>query len=254
MSRVSDIYRNLNKAQKIQAVAAAFITGALVIAIPAYAWFTFSSKAETMAKIQEPNKLDIRAGDAEDVQYFELNDINIESITPDQPKCYVFCVVTESAKTYYDIQIAHTTNIPFSYKLYRAEEGQSTDPNVVEYTTHTTPSQKIYYKRKGEALELEKLNEDNGYAGRKLGPKNDEYYNLVYGKDAKGITDAPEIYAVAKYEQVKELDTWDPEHDFYILELGIEDSTTVEGFKKWNAAENNKETDIIYITASRTIK
>ena len=248
------MYEKLNAAQKIQAISAAVITGMLIVTVPIYAWFAYTHRAETMTKVQEPNKLDIRAGDAEDIQYFDLNDINIESITSENPKCYVFCVVTESEKTYYDIQIAHTTNIPFTYTLYRAEVGNSSDSDAVEYTTHTTPPEKIYYKRKGNAIEMEKLNEDDGYTGRKLGEKGDEYYDLVYGEDDEGKVDDPEIYAIAKYEQVKELETLDAEHDFYILELGIEDSTAVEGFNKWNAAENNKETDIIYITASRTIK
>ena len=250
MSRVKESFGKLSKIQKIEAIAAAALTISLMAAIPAYAWFALTHKAETMTKVQEPKNLDIRAGNAEAVEYFDLNDIDIESITPETPQRYVFCVVTENPKTYYDIQIAHTTNIPFSYTLYRAETGSISDSGIVAYTTHTNSPETIYYKRNGTALTLEKLNEDDGYSGRKLGKNGDVYYDLVYNEN-----DEPEIYAVAKYEQVKELETRDPDHDFYILELGIDTTTDVEGFKTWNTAEkNNKETDIIYITASRTIK
>ncbi|MGN1480950.1 hypothetical protein [Porcipelethomonas sp.] len=253
MNRIKKMYQNLNKMQKIQVVLASVITLIFLAEILVYAWFALSSnKAETMTKVQEPKNLDIRAGNAESIEYFDLNDINIEEITADSPKCYVFCVVTGSSKTLYDLQIAHTTNIPFTYTLYRAEVGTEEDANTVPYITHDSTPETIYYKRVGEELKLTSLNDDKDNIenyGRKLGEKNDKYYDLVYNAD-----DSPEIYAVAKYEQVTELETKDPDHDFYILELGVETDNSATGFLKWNSNENNKETDIIYITANRTTR
>lgn len=252
MNRIKDMFQNLNKMQKIQAILASVISIVFFIEIPVYAWFALSSnKAETMTKIQEPKNLDIRAGNAESIEYFDLNDINIEEITADSPKRYVFCVVTGSNKTFYDIQIAHTTNIPFTYSLYRAVEGTASEDGAVPYTTHDANPQTIYYKIAGDKLELTPLNSDTDNIsnyGRTLGKKDDKYYNLVYS-----AADSPEIYAVPKYEQVKELETIDPNHDFYILELGFE-GEDVTGFSQWNNNKNNKETDIIYITANRTIR
>ena len=252
MNRIKDMFQNLNKMQKIQAILASVVSIVFLIEIPVYAWFALSSnKAETMTKIQEPKNLDICAGNAESIEYFDLNDINIEEITDDSPKRYVFCVITGSNKTLYDIQIAHTTNIPFTYSLYRAEEGTASDTGAVPYTTHDANPQTIYYKSVGEKLELTYPNADTDNIpnyGRTLGKKDDKYYNLVYSD-----TDSPEIYAVPKYEQVKELQTIDPNHDFYILELGFE-GEDVTGFSQWNNNKNNKETDIIYITANRTIR
>lgn len=252
MNHVKEMFQKLSKVQKIQVIAASTITALLFVSIPVYAWFIFSHKAETMTKVQEPKNLDIRAGNAESVEYFDLNDIDIKSITSQNPKCYVFCIVTGNEKTYYDIQIAHTTNIPFTYTLYRAVEGESTDSGAVAYVTHDSSPQTIYYKRSGAALSLTPLNADTDNAshyGRTIGKSNDDYYDLVYDEH-----DEPEIYAVAMYEQVKELETKNPDHDFYILELGIDAAEGAEGFDKWNIADNNKETDIIYITASRTVK
>lgn len=252
MNRIKEIFQNLNKMQKIQAILASVVSIVLLVEIPIYAWFALSSnKAETMTKIQEPKNLDIRAGNAESIEYFDLNDINIEEITADSPKRYVFCVVTGSNKTLYDIQIAHTTNIPFTYTLYRAEVGTASDVGAVAYTTHDDNPETIYYKRDGEKLDLTPLNpdrENESNYGRTLGKMNDDYYKLVYGAN-----DSPEIYAVPKYEKVKELETKDPNHDFYILELGFE-GEDITGFSQWNNNKNNKETDIIYITASRTTR
>lgn len=252
MIRIKNMIKNLNKMQKIQAILASVISIVFFIEIPVYAWFALSSnKAETMTKIQEPKNLDIRAGNAESIEYFDLNDINIEEITADSPKRYVFCVVTGSNKTFYDIQIAHTTNIPFTYSLYRAVEGTASDDGAVAYTTHDANSQTIYYKNEGEKLELTPLNPDDANTskyGRTLGKKNDDYYKLVYSD-----TDSPEIYAVPKYEKVTDLLTQDPNHDFYILELGFE-GKDITGFSQWNNNKNNKETDIIYITANRTTR
>lgn len=254
MNRIKEIFQNLNKMQKIQAILASIVSILFLVEIPIYAWFALSSnKAETMTKIQEPKNLDIRAGNAESIEYFDLNDINIEEITADSPKRYVFCVVTGSNKTLYDIQIAHTTNIPFTYSLYRAVVGTAYDAGAVAYTTHDDNPQTIYYKSVGEKLKLNPLNADDANTsnyGRTLGIKDidDKCYKLVYGTD-----DSPEIYAVPKYEKVKELETKDPNHDFYILELGLE-GEDADGFSQWNINKNNKETDIIYITASRTTR
>lgn len=254
MNRIKEIFQNLNKAQKVQAILASVVSIILLVEIPIYAWFALSSnKAETMTKIQEPKNLDIRAGNAESIEYFDLNDINIEEITADSPKRYVFCVVTGSSKTFYNIQIAHTTNIPFTYSLYRAEEGTADDAGAVAYTTHDDDPQTIYYKSVGEKLDLNPLNADTGNKsnyGRTLGIKDieDKCYKLVYGTDY-----SPELYAVPIYEQVTELETMNPNHDFYILELGFE-GEDVTGFSQWNNNKNNKETDIIYITASRTTR
>ena len=43
------------------------------------------------------------------------------------------------------------------------------------------------------------------------------------------------------------------DHDYFILQLDWDGAAVTEGnFAQWNKAENNKETDIIYISASRT--
>lgn len=258
MKNIKESLKKLTTIQKIEIVIASVTTVLLMIAVPVYAWFSNTNKVETMTKVKEPANLDICAGDGDSVENFELSNIDLEDIQKTgQPKCYVFGVVTGNLKTFYDIQIAHTTNIPFTYTLYRAEEATSSDANVVIYEP-LDGSKTKYYKRSVEegktapvALPLDDLNADTAnisHYGRKLAKTDDRFYGLGYDDE----DDDPEIYAVPIYSQVQELETYDADHDFYILEIGWDQTNSGSGFSKWNAAKNIKETDIIYITASRT--
>ena len=252
MKRIKDYIVKLSTLQKNEVIVASLATLILLIAAPVYAWFVNINKMETMTKIQEPANLDICAGDGDAVENFELSNIDLENIAASgQPQCYVFGVITGNEKTFYDIQLAYTTNIPFTYTLYRAEEAANTDADKVVYDP-LNGSKKIYYKRKGTALTLVDLNADTAktaHYGRKVAKTDDNFYDLAYDDD---LGDDPEIYAVPIYSQVQGLETKDPDHDFYILEINCASEMTPNNFTKWNAAKNNKETDIIYITASRT--
>lgn len=248
IKRLLEHFKGLRTEQKVESVIAAVLTVCLLVAAPVYAWFAFSDKLETLTGIKAPAALDIKAGRAEDIQYFELKNIDIESLGEGGKSYYVFCVITGSTGINYDIQLAHTTNIPFTYKLYRAVDGTSSDFHV-DYTAHDGSDEHSYYKE-GTEVTLVNCNPDTVYSGRTLGMKDssDGYYTKTYDS-----SDTPEIYAVPLYSQVKNLPTLDPEHDFYILELSWNSaSSAAEGFAKWNAAENNKETDVIYLSAKKT--
>lgn len=70
-------------------------------------------------------------------------------------------------------------------------------------------------------------------------------------------TDDPELYAIPVYKQSDKI----PEagmnmasengYDYYILEIDWNEEAAATGFSEWNEAANKKETDMIYITASR---
>jgi len=247
MKKVREIFGRLSTRQKLEAVVALSATLFLLIAVPVYAWFSYSDKIETMTKVKEPEKLNLCAGDGDSIENFELSNIDLEDIQKSgKPKCYVFGVVTGNSKTFYDIQLAHTTNIPFTYTLYRAEETNSSDTDAVVYESLDGKKTK-YYERTGSKLELNDLNADEEQYGRTLAETDDKYYSLAYDDG-----DKPEIYAVPMYSQVKGLETLDSSHDFYILEIGWDSESATKGLTDWNSAKNKKETDIIYITASRT--
>ena len=249
---IADKFMSLRTGQKIECILALVLSLFLIVGIPAYAWFANSHVMETLTKVKAPPTLDIRAGRAQAIKNFELRDIDITKV--ESGKCYVFCVKSGNENSTYKIQLAHTTNIPFNYKLYKAtevEEGQQYD---VDYVLEGDGTEHAYYKKVGEEISMRELNpEDNADEtrhGRNLAKydANDKYYKLAYG-DADGN---PEIYAVAKYSQSGLIEARSAEYDYFILELswaGSEGDTTE--FKKWNKNENNKETDIIYISASK---
>ena len=253
--KIAQKFKKLNKSQKIEFIAASLLSLTLIIGLPVYAWFHLSNDIETMTKIKEPDNLDIRAGNYDQIINFDLSGLDIEKIKNGEEKgCFVFSVSAGDYKINYNLQLAHTTNIPFQYKIYKATETSTTSgSNIVEYHPLEKPDQLSYYL-KGDEIPLTTLNPDTvnaAYYGRTLALDDDSCYDITYSDG-----DSPEIYAIPIYMQ-----TTTPivpqakganEHDFYILELTWNADLSVNAFKNWNKAENNKETDIICITASRS--
>lgn len=259
--------KKLNGRQKAEFVIASVLTVVFMIALPAYAWFSSNRNLETITKIKEPGDIFFRSGraisltDADPIVHFEMQDIDIEAISKGTPKRYVFSVMPGGYKVNYDLQLAHTTNIPFTYKLYKATEskGLTTDQitagvnngTLTVYHPRDDVDNKTYYS-KGAEVFLTPLNLDNGTYGRKLAQGNDAYYSNTYDQN-----DEPELYAIPVYLQTTGENyikhTGDSgDYDYYILELGWDNNNGISNpsFEKWNNAKNTKETDMIYITAS----
>ena len=256
--------KSLKGKQKYEFIAASTLTIALLSALPVYAWFSYNRNLETITKIKEPGEIIIRAGksdaaaeDADPIVNFEMKEIDIEKILEaGKPAQYVFSVKPGDYNLKYDLLLAHTTNIPFSYSIYSASAVNTDKLSEAEISALTVyqPGDAIdatYYQKNGNALTLTPLNYDNGTFGRNLAKQNDNYYNNTYDDN-----DKPEIYAIPVY-----LKTEDPQkhpenaserYDYYILEISWDSNadTSNKNFEKWNTAVNNKETDMIYITAS----
>ncbi|MCR5539906.1 MAG: hypothetical protein K6F71_03590 [Ruminococcus sp.] len=275
--RIIKYFKKLSVRQKIEFSVASLLTVALLVALPVFAWFAQNKNLETLTKIQEPGDIIIRAGrtikpdEADPVVNFEMQDIDIEAISEGNPQRYVFSVKPSDYNTKYDLQLAHTTNIPFTYTLYRAseadvaglnddqintriKEASSSATALTLYHPRGDTTKKTYYQINGSAIVMTPLNLDSGNYGRYLGQNGDAYYNKTY---VEGVDD-PELYAIPVYLQT----TGDnyithPEnagsYDYFILELSWDTGSGIDNqaFEKWNTAQNNKETDMIYITASR---
>ena len=253
-------FDELSKDNKIQAIIASALTVILLIALPVFAWFAFAGKIEAFTKIKEPDNLDIRAGHYDAVQYFSLNDIDIEKIKDGTHHMVVFSVNAGDYKIPYQLQLAHTTNIPFKYQIFRATEyvaGADNAPANPAVTYVSIPARDrgetdyTYLYVKGTEITLTAKNPDTadtGIYGRILALGSDTYYNHTY---ANG--DNPEIYAVPIYEQSGEIRyDQNSEHDYFILEISWDSTAAQTGnFLEWNEAKNKKETDMIYLTASR---
>lgn len=261
--------KQLNGRQKTEFIIASVLTAAVMIALPTYAWFSSSKNLETITKIKEPGDILFRSGraisltEADPIVHFEMQDIDIEAIHNGTPKRYVFSVMPGGYKVNYDLQLAHTTNIPFTYKLYKATEtdvtgltdaqinAQVTAGMLTVYHPRDDADNKTYYQ-KGNEVVLTPLNLDNGTYGRYLAKDGDGYYDNTYSEN-----DEPELYAIPVYLQtvgdhyIKHSGDSN-DYDYYILELGWDNGNGTENpaFEKWNDAKNTKETDMVYITAS----
>ena len=262
LNRLSEKYKKLKLVQKIELITAMVLTLIFVVSLPIFAWFIFQNKMETLTKIKAPALINIRAGNKEDIKFFELSNIDMENV----PACYVFCIKPDGNQ--YEIQLAHTTNIPLDYRLYRAEsvsDPASEDDYDVDYLA--SDSRHYYYKKKDsdnttptivDPLTMTTLNGDttnNLHYGRTLALNNDSDGGYNCYSKTYDTGDTPQIYAVPLYSKTNTL-TYEAtdDYDFFILAVvfnGDNDDTN-HAFYKWNKAENNKETDIIYISAYST--
>lgn len=244
-SKDRDYVAGLDHKKRAQLLAASVLTVSLMAAVPVYAWFVFSSRYESLTKIQKPETLDIKAGHADSIIHLDLSDIDATRKTDNAyQKYYVFSVVAGAVEKY-DIQVAHTTNIPFTYELYRAVESESESGSVVNYKAENGT---MYYYSLGESVGLVNKNPDNGSTGRVIADHSNTnaYYNNTYDIQ----NDKPELYAVPLYAQTRNegIDTLNPSHDYFILKLtwtvDKNNNAAYAPYADWNYAKNNKETDI----------
>ena len=267
MNKILEKFNKMNTTQKIEFVLASLLSLAFMVGMPVYAWFANVNKMETMTKVKEPENLDIRAGHYHSIINFELSDISIEDMYDTTnnvsiPEYRVFSVSAGDYKIPYKLQLAYTTNIPFKYSIYKATEVATFGANTVAYKPiykdpdDPTTDGKTYYYQIGDEVSLTALNGDEtneAYYGREIGIK--QKGNTYYDKTYDNSSDAPEIYAVPVYlqsETITPTDKGEDAHDYFILKIEWDQESAATNFTKWNKAENNKETDIIYITASRS--
>ena len=254
MKRILKRFNELSNTQKIEFILASLCSIMLIIGVPVFAWFYYANNLETMTQIKEPDNLDIRAGNFDPIINLELSNIDIEDMQKNgTSQYYVFSVSAGDYKINYNIQLAYTTNIPFKYTIWRATKVSGSGENIVAYHPLNNVDEVTYYKKDASPLELIPLNadEDNtSHYGRVIAQSNGTYYDKTYLDG-----DQPEIYAVPMYLKTATpvTPTEKGDHDYFILQLDWDITAATESaFAQWNKAENNKETDIIYISASRS--
>lgn len=126
--------------KKVMFVSASVVTVALLSSLPVLAWFSYRRQIMKLQKVEAPNTLILSAAHREDVTCFEIDGIDADEIAVDvygnnitrtvdgetedvkiTYKDYVFCV-TGDAVDKFTIQLAYTTNNPFTYEVYAAKE------------------------------------------------------------------------------------------------------------------------------------
>ena len=219
------------------------VSGLLLVV--SYAWFYMHREMSTAAWIKAPVVLDIRAGNNQDIKYLDMG--NIEVGEKDGYKDYVFCVYGKPVDNY-SLQLAYTTNIAFHYDVYRAD--LSNDGDIV----FQSPGGSAKFKRVNDTPVIKGLSM-NEIKAQNSSPSKYQSHDLSYGDEKKeNIVEKNKVqenneplYFLAEENGVKVMK---PRNilsnstdflDYYVIRVS------------WKAGEvhNDKETDIVYLTASR---
>ena len=205
-----------------------------------YAWFRQSYSLSTVAKIKASIRLDLAAGNGEDASRFQIGTVDTtgDGVTH---KDYVIAVKKDKP-TDYILQIGHTTNIPFTYKLYKAGSGTENDNNVV----YVGEKETFYYK-KGTVVSgeyLNKISDDKILA-------NDKYHSQTYESYSNIQENAEPLY----WQSTDTLGGGTDLIDYYILTVswkkrGSEQTKSDDDKYKYIDDIEDKETDIVYISVS----
>ena len=276
----------MDKAQKIQLIAAIIMTVLLIVSMPTFAWFSYQNEMAVSTKIDSPATLEIKSGghpgDEQAIINFELSDIDTEDSTYSHYikdgvtyyyKDFVFCVKGKSLSSY-DLQLAHTTNIAFKYEIYSAVADDNGDILYMPKDNNAANSQKYRLARiktdsNGDAV-LDDNDEaiyedydvplDGAYANATIvGNRvvvNDSLKERSYDIGTSG--DNVQQYANPAYwlkrgivvHSIQKQDGGFT-HPYvlricWIMSTSIDDEAREEDL---DIVQNNKETDMIYITA-----
>lgn len=276
----------MDKAQKIQLLVAFVMTVLLIIAMPTYAWFSYQNEMAVSTKIDSPATLEIKSGghpgEEQAIINFELSDIDTEDSTYNHYtkdgvtyyyKDFVFCVKGKSL-SFYDLQLAHTTNIAFKYEIYSAVADDNGDILYMPKDNNAANSQRYRLARiktdtNGDAV-LDNNDEaiyedydvplDGAYANATIvGNRvvvNDSLKRRSYdvGTNGDNVQQyANPAYWIKRGIVVHSIQKQDGgfTHSYvlrisWIMSTSIDDEAREEDL---NIVQNNKETDMIYITA-----
>lgn len=276
----------MDKVQKMQLIAALIMTVLLIIGMPTFAWFSYQNEMAVSTKIDSPATLEIKSGghpgEEQAIINFELSDIDTEDSTYNQYtkdgvtyyyKDFVFCVKGKSLSSY-DLQLAHTTNIAFKYEIYSAIADDNGDILYMPKDNNAANSQRYRLARIKTDANGDAVLDDNDeaiYEDYNV-PLDGEYANaeivgnrVVVNDSLKGRSydvgdggDNVQKYANPAYwikrgivvHSIQKQDGGFT-HPYvlrisWIMSASIDDAAREEDL---NIVQNNKETDMIYITA-----
>ena len=207
-----------------------------------YAWFRQSYSLSTVAKIKASIRLDLAAGNGEDASRFQIGTVDTtgDGVTH---KDYVIAVKKDKP-TNYILQIGHTTNIPFTYKLYKAKEDNS---GTVIYVGADNITHK--YKKSDTEINGEYWNKISG--DKILANSTGTYHEQTYESYSNIQENAEPLY----WQSTDTLGSGTDSVDYYILTVsrkkrGSEQTKSDDDKYKYIDDIEDKETDIVYISVS----
>lgn len=252
MKKLIEKIKKLSFAVKVQLLIAIMCT----MAIPVYAWFTFQDRIEALTKVKEPPSINLASGGDDPALYINLENIDV-SVSNEK---YIVFSVEPGKYASYDIQLSHTTNIPFTYELFRVSEDEN---GTIEYTDHTRNNgikTKLKYSimttvagtAEGK-LTMNDINpDDNSSGGRILGSEE-----LLTRKNYSNTDNVNQyvkpLYSVSRsISKLNENEDGSSDRDYFAIRLTWKTKADANESEYWNFAFNNKETDIIYISAKQS--
>lgn len=185
------------------------------------AWIRYIRSLQTLTLVHVSDH-NLIGPDGKNTTALNLGSIDVST---QGPRCYAFGV--QSTQTRYRIQLGYTTNIPFSYSIHpasRTAEGNRT-------TKYTEAGENFFYDP-NESIKADAS--FNGIQKHDFSYKAGDVNNSVEGTYP---SDLVQEHAEPRYWQSVDIIRTN-DIDFYILKI------------TWpNGLANNKETDMIYLTA-----
>lgn len=215
--------------KKTWAVTAIAMALLALLIVPVFGWMYMERSMETMTKINIPYALKLGAGNTRPIQELELSNIDVSG--EQKYKDIVFCVYSSQENREYDLQLAHTSNIGFTYNIYHASKDENGSVNYLKENYSQEAELKGRYLNKQA---------DSKYA-------TDGFHGKTYGSYSNVQISAEPLYWKTTEKQIlneknsaitKIIDEDKYYVDYYILRISWDDTV-----------QNNKETDMIYIMA-----
>ena len=247
------------KAKKLYIASVIALILALVLLIGVtLSWFFHKRELDSLTWIKTPIRLDIRSGNDHDIAYLDLGSIDAD--TPGRTIERVFCVYGEPVDIY-SLQLSYTTNIPFYYDIYRADYNPDNGNVAFTYTDEKGDhTEKFSYAKDSTGKNLDPVIQAkplNKMEASEITAHQD--HTLSYG-DEKGLnpvdtskvqSNAEPLYWLAHEnglnvmnpKNVKTNETTKSSYfcDYYVIKIHWDEGTVI----------NDKETDMVYLTASR---
>ena len=207
--------------QKRQLILALVTTALLAVVLGSLAWFQYPRKLQTLTEVHVPS-LWLEGANGQNIKTVDLGEINVEGGSFN--KRYVFAVASNE-KNPYRLQLAHTTNIDFTYTIYAAQRVE-TPPSTGDYETVSG----TYYQI-GSPVSGKYQNQDSE---TKLA--TDVYHSTTYGSYGKVQKNAEPLYWKSDKLTFPATETSAPYISYYVLDVS------------WDKdVYNTKETDLIYL-------
>ena len=194
----------------------------LLAAVGTVAWMRYIRSLQTVTMVQVTNLSLV--GPDDKTLAIDLGDLDV-STGGSEGKEYVFGVKSVNLKTC-TIQLAHTTNIPFQYEIYKATKSDaSSGGNEVQ-----AAGSYFSYGEKVKGKDASYLN------GATIASQDDRFFTSTYEKK-EGISYSVKKNAAPLYWQSGNVDINEDGTTYFILKVIWGDNLS-----------NNKETDMVYLT------